>query len=222
VRNIKATKIILLVFAGLILTFSLYAYTVFYGTPWGKEKHEGNMQNYLTEKYQTEFVLTKITYNFLSETYQGYAYPKNHSNLLFIIEQDADSPRGYSDNYPKVMWDSELASNLKAQIKELFPDLDEEMFKALQIKDKGEIFGSNIPNYEEINVSILSTSIPIDIKTNWSKINQNNELQKMKKLSQFLQEATFPVVIEVRYYENELNEQAKVFFITEEGDIIEK
>jgi hypothetical protein len=222
VRNIKATKIILLVFAGLILTFSLYAYTVFYGTPWGKEKHEGNMQNYLTEKYQTEFVLTKINYNFLSETYQGYAYPKNHSNLLFIIEQDADSPRGYSDNYPKVMWDSELASNLKAQIKELFPDLDEEMFKALQIKDKGEIFGSNIPTYEEINVSILSTSIPIDIKTNWSKINQNNELQKMKKLSQFLQEATFPVVIEVRYYENELNEQAKVFFITEEGDIIEK
>jgi hypothetical protein len=222
VRNIKATKIILLVFAGLILTFSLYAYTVFYGTPWGKEKHEGNMQNYLTEKYQTEFVLTKINYNFLSETYQGYAYPKDHSNLLFIIEQDLDSPRGYSDNYPKVMWDSELASNLKVQIKELFPDLDEDMFKALQIKDKGEIFGSNIPTYEEINVSILSTSIPIDIKTNWSKMNQNNELQKMKKLSQYLQEATFPVVIEVRYYENELNEQAKVFFITEEGDIIEK
>jgi hypothetical protein len=44
----------------------------------------------------------------------------------------------------------------------------------------------------------------------------------MQKLSQFIQEATFPVLIEVRYYENELNEQAKVFFITEEGDIIEK
>lgn len=221
-RNIKATKIILMVFTGLILTFSFYAYTVFYGTPWGKENHEGNMQNYITEKYQAEFVLTKINYNFLSETYQGYAYPKNHSNLLFIIEQDVDSPRGYSDNYPKVMWDSELATDLKAQIKELFPDLDEGMFKALQIKDKGEIFGSKIPTYEEINVSILSTSIPIDIKTNWSKINQNNELKKMKKLSQFLKEARFPVLIEVRYYENELNEQAKVVFITEEGNIIEK
>jgi hypothetical protein len=222
VRDIKATKIILIVFAGLILTFSFYAYTVFYGTPWGKEKHEKNMQNYITEKYQSEFVLTKMSYNFLSETYQGYAYPKDHSELLFIIEQDVDAQRGYSDNYPKVMWDSELASNLKAQIKRLFPDLDEGMFKALQIKDKGEIFGPNIPIYEEINVSILSTSIPIDIKTNWSQMNQRKELQKMKKLSQFLQEARFPVLMEVRYYENELDEQAKVFFIKEEGDIIEK
>ncbi|PAE34716.1 YfjL-like protein [Bacillus sp. 7884-1] len=218
----KATKIILMVFAGLILTFSFYAYTVFYGTPWGKEQQEGNMQNYITEKYQNEFVLTKMNYNFLSETYQGYAYLKDHSNLLFIIEQDADSPRGYSDNYPKVLWDSELATNLKTQIKELFPDLDEGMFKAQQIKDKGEILGPNIPTYEEINVSILTTSIPIDIKINWSKINHNNELQKMKKLSQFLQEARFPVLFEVRYYENEMDEQAKVFFITEEGDIIEK
>lgn len=218
----KATKIILMLFAGLILTFSFYAYTVFYGTPWGKEQQEGNMQNYITEKYQNEFVLTKMNYNFLSKTYQGYAHPKDHSNLLFIIEQDADSPRGYSDNYPKVLWDSELATNLKTQIKKLFPDLDEGMFKALQIKDKGEIFGPNIPTYEEINISILTTSIPIDIKINWSKINQNNELQKMKKLSQFLQEARFPVLFEVRYYENEMGEQAKVFFITEEGDIIEK
>jgi hypothetical protein len=211
-----------MVFAGLILAFSFYAFTVFYGTPWGKEKHEEYMLTYIKEKYQTEFVLTKINYNFLSETYQGYAYPRDHSNLLFIIEQDADSPHGYSDNYPKVMWDSELASTLKAQIKELFPDLDDGMFKALQIKDIGEIFGHNIPTYEEINVSILSTSIPIVIKTNWSKINQKNELQKMKKLSQFLQESRFPVLIEVRYFENEMDEQDKVFFITEDGDIIEK
>jgi hypothetical protein len=221
VRNIKATKIILIVFAGLILTFSFYAYTVFYGTPWGKHKHEEKMQSYITEKYQSEFVLTKMSYNFLSESYQGYAYPKGHSDLLFIIEQDVEAPHGYSDNYPKVMWDSELAKDLKIQIKGLFPNLDEGMFKALQIKDKGQIFGPYIPTYEEINVSILSTSIPIDIKTSWSQINQRNELMKIKKLSQLLQEARFPVLMEIRYYENELNEQAKVFFIKEEGDIIE-
>jgi hypothetical protein len=222
VRNIKATKIILILFAGLILTFSLYAYTVFYGTPWGKEKHEKNMQIYITEKYQSDFVLTKMSYNFLSETYQGYAYPKDHSELLFIIEQDVDAPLGYSDNYPKVMWDSELANELKAQIKGLFPNLDEGMFKALQIKDKGEIFGPNSPIYEEIDVSILSTSIPIDIKTNWSQMNQRNEIRKMKKLSRILTEARFPVLMEIRYYENDLNEQTKVFFIKESGDIIEK
>ena len=211
-----------MVFAGLILIFSFYAYSVFYGTPWEKQKHEKNMQNYITEKYQTDFVLRKISYNFLSETYQGYAYPKVNSNLLFIVQQNMDTPQGYSDNYPKVIWDTELARNLKVQIKELFPDLDEGMFKAQQIKDKGEIFGTNIPTYEEMNISILSTSIPIDIKTSWAQLNQQNEIQKMKKLSQLLKEARFPILIEVRYYENEMNENTKVFFITEEGEIIEK
>lgn len=211
-----------MVFAGLILSFSVYAYTVFYGTPWGKQKHETNMKSYISEKYQTDFVLTKISYNFLSETYQGYAYPKEHPNLLFIIEQDMDASLGYSDNYPKVMWDSELAANLKAQIKELFPDLNEGMFKALQIKDKGEFFGPNIPTYQEAKVSILSTSIPIDIKANWTQVNQKSEILKMKKLSKFLQDADFPVLMEVRYYENEMNEQAKVFFVKEKGEIIEK
>jgi hypothetical protein len=211
-----------MVFAGLILAFSFYAYTVFYGTPWGKQKHETKMQSYITEKYHNEFVVTKMNYNFLSESYQGYAYPKEYPNLLFIIEQDKDAPLGYSDNYPKVMWDSELAANLKAQIKKLFPNLNEGRFKALQIKDKGEFLGPNIPTYQEANVSIVSTSIPIDIKANWTQVNQQNEILKMKKLSQFLQEEDFPVLMEVRYYENEMNEQAKVFFITDKGKIFEK
>lgn len=95
-----------MVFAGLIISFSIYAYTVFYGTPWAKQQHEKNMKNYIQDKYHTEFVLTKLNYNFLSETYQGYAHPKQNSNLLFIIEEDMDSPSGYSDNYPKVMMKS--------------------------------------------------------------------------------------------------------------------
>jgi hypothetical protein len=219
---IKATKVILMVFAGLILFFSIYAYTVFYGTPWEKQKNKKTMANYITEKYQTEFVIKKVSYNFLSETYQGYAFPKDHPNLIFMVEQDTDAPRGYSDNYPKVMWDSELAANLKGQIKGLFPNLDEGMFKALQIKDKGEIYGPNIPSYQEKNISMMSTSIPIDIKFNWIQMNPIKEKEKMRKLIRILREASFPVLIEIRYYETEMNENAKVFFITEEGEIIEK
>jgi hypothetical protein len=222
VRYIKATKIILLIFAVLILIFSFYAITVFYGTPWEKQKNEKNMQSYINEKYHTEFVIRKVSYNFLSKTYQGYAYPKEHSNLVFMIERDPNVPHGYSDNYPKVIWESELATNLKTQIKTLFPDLDEGMFKALQIIDKGEYFGLNTPTYEEIPVSILTTSIPIDIKKNWTKMNRSIEIERMLKLSQYLLEAKFPVLIEVKYYENNSIDQAKVFFITEEGKIIEK
>lgn len=91
-----------MVFALLILVFGLYAYTVFNGTPWEKHQHEKNMEKYLTGKYETEFVLKEIDYNFLSESYQGFAYPKENPNLVFIIEEDGNTSGGYSDNYPKV------------------------------------------------------------------------------------------------------------------------
>lgn len=97
-----------MVFAILILFFGLYAYTVFNGTPWEKRQHEKNMQKYLTGKYETEFVLEKIDYNFFYESYQGFAYPKENHNLVFIIEEDNEASKGYSDNFSKVIgWSRE-------------------------------------------------------------------------------------------------------------------
>jgi hypothetical protein len=222
VRNIRTTKITLMVFAILMISVGLYAYSVFNGTPWERRHHERQMFDYLSMKYNSEFVFFKIDYNYLSETYQGYATPKNYSDLLFIIEEDQNSPLGYSDNYPKVIWNSELSSDVRAKIKELFPNLNQSTFEALPIKDKEMYFGPHIPTYEEFNVSILATSIPIDINKNWNQVNQEQELKKMQELSRFLANIHFPVLVEVRYYEIEMNEKAKVFFITEDGDILQK
>ncbi|OLS40355.1 hypothetical protein BTR25_09350 [Bacillus sp. MRMR6] len=211
-----------MVFAILMISVGLYVYSVFNGTPWEKRHHQGQMMKYLNEKYNTEFVFFQIDYNYLSETYQGYATPKNYSDLLFITEEDRDAPLGYSDNYPKVIWNSELSSAVKVKIKELFPNLNQSTFEPLPIKDKAMYFGPHIPTYEEFNVSILATSIPIDINANWSQVNQEQELKKMQELSKFLKNVHFPVLVEVRYYETEMNEKAKVFFITEEGEILPK
>lgn len=212
---------ILMVFAVLILFFSFYAYSVFYGTPWEKNTQEGKMEKYLSNKYHDTFVFTKIKYNFLSETYQGYAYPKNDSYLIFKIEEDPLSTAGYSDNFPKVIWESELSSEIKEKIKQLFPALEPTSFKAQQMKGKEEAIASNTPYYEEGKVSLLATSIPIEVKTNWNQVNQKNEMEKMQELSQYLQSVDFPVFVEVRYSNDERAENAKVFLITDEGEILQ-
>ncbi|MGG3470607.1 hypothetical protein ABES02_24370 [Neobacillus pocheonensis] len=61
-----------------------------------------NMENYLEEKYQAEFAIKKTSYNFLSERYQSYAYPKKDSQLLFMVEQDPDTKEGYTDTFYKL------------------------------------------------------------------------------------------------------------------------
>nr|WP_263327482.1 hypothetical protein [Neobacillus sp. Marseille-Q6967] len=179
------------------------------------------MEKYLSKKYDDTFVFTKIKYNFLSETYQGYAHPKDESNLVFKIEEDHFSTAGYSDNFPKVIWESELSSEIKEKIKQLFPALDLTSIKAQQIKGKEEEIDPNIQIYEEGKVSLLAISIPIEIKTNWNQVNQKNEMEKMKELSQYLQSVDFPVFVEVRYSNDERAENAKVFLITEEGEILQ-
>jgi hypothetical protein len=211
-----------MVFASLILLFGAYAYTVFNGTPWGKKQQETQMREYLVDKYQVDFELSNIDFNYLSETYQGYAFPKGHADYVFLIEEDLEASGGYSENYQKVIWDSELAEHIKAKMLELFPALDERTFKVLQIKDKGEILGSDIPTYGDANVSFLESSITIDINGAWEEQDQKIEKERMNELSLFLKENHFPILVEVRYFKEEMNENAKVFFIKEDGSITEK
>lgn len=221
-RSIKATKIILWLLALLILLICSYVYSKFYGTPWEKKQQATGMQTYLEEKYQTDFVIQKTSYNYLSESYQAYAYQRDHSNLLFMVEQDPDSKIGYSDTYPKVIWESDLSSAIKAKIKRLFPALDEPTLKAVRIVERGEYLGPHIPTYEEVNASQLSCSVTININTNWDQLNQKREKDKMVELSNYLKRHHFPVLIEVRYFEVEMHVNEKVFFITENGRIVER
>lgn len=59
------------------------------------------MQLYLAQKYNSDFLIQKTSYNPLLEIYQAYAYPKDHKELLFLIQEDPNSNDGYSDTYLK-------------------------------------------------------------------------------------------------------------------------
>jgi hypothetical protein len=222
VRDIKAKKVILWLLALLILFLCFYVYSGFYGTPWEKKQQATNMQKYLEKKYQNDFVIKSTSYNYLSETYQSYAYPQQHSELLFMVEQDQEAKEGYSDTYPKVVWGTNLANNIKAKIKKLFPNIDESTFKAERIVEKGEYFGPHIPTYKEINVSQLACSITVNINTKWEQLDPMRNEVKLNQLQQYLKSIHFPVLVEIRYFEKEMNKNDKVYFLTEDGRIVDK
>ncbi|MDQ6597467.1 hypothetical protein E2K98_06540 [Bacillus salipaludis] len=219
--HIRFSKVFIWIISFLIVILSLFVYSGFNGTPWEKHRQSKNMTTYLTKKYHNAFIIKNIDYNFLSETYQAYSYPKGHPELVFTVEEDEDASAGYSDTFPKVFWESELSSNLKKTIKGLFPHLDKTTFTAERIVDRGEYFGPHIPTYQKIYTSQLACSITIYMKTKWEKVKQATELEKVKRLSHHLKSIHFPVLIQVTYYEKARNENDKVFFITEDGRIVE-
>jgi hypothetical protein len=214
--------VILWLLTVLILFICFYVYASLFGTPWGKAKQEASIQSYVTKKYNKDFVIKKTTFNHLTETYQSYAYPKENPDLLFSVEQDRDAIAGYSDTYPKVMWDSDLSSKMKAKIKAIFPNLNGPTFKVMRIVERGEFFGPHIPTYEEVHASQLGCSLTINMKANWEKMNMKSEKQKMYELSSYLKKQHFPILVEIRYFEKEMHQNEKVFFISEVGKIIEK
>jgi hypothetical protein len=222
--KMRGKKLIGVVAGLLLVILGMTVYFLFSGTPWEKYKQETKMQNYLETKYQLEFVFTKTAYNFLSETYQAYAYPKGHTDVEFMVEENGESKAGYSDTYPEAMWQSELSSDIKTKMKELFPNLDESSFQALRIVERGEYYGRGIPTYKRVPASHLDTSISIKIIGNWEQMDQQAEIDKMKLLGQYLQSIPFPVLVEVWYIEdniNNINENTQAFFISEYGALIE-
>lgn len=206
----------------LILFICFYVYSGLYGTPWEKAKQEARIQSYLIKKYHTEFIISRTSYNHFSETYQSYAYPRENPDLLFSVEQDQDVKAGYSDTYPKAIWESDLSSKMKAKIKAIFPNLDVPTFKMLRIVERGEFYGPNVPTYEEVHASQLACSLTINIKANWENMNMDNEKEKIHQLSIYLKAQHFPVLVEVRYFEKAIHQNEKVYFLTEEGKIVEK
>src|SRR5690348_16481563 len=97
----------------LILSISVYMYFGFNGTPWGKYQQAASMQAYLSKKYHASFIIKSTDYNYLDESYQAYAYPTEHTDVLFMVQEDGDTKAGYSDTYPKVIWDTVYSSTIK-------------------------------------------------------------------------------------------------------------
>ena len=75
----------------IFLIFLIGIYILFFGLPWKSIAHKKQFEVYLENKYQIEFKLKKIDFDFMHRTYFTYAYPVSDPTLVFYVGQDIEN-----------------------------------------------------------------------------------------------------------------------------------
>ncbi|UAL47835.1 hypothetical protein K7887_02380 [Sutcliffiella horikoshii] len=74
--------------AGVIVLALLLSF-VFWGAPWGIWTNKQSFEVYLEEKYEKDFVIEDISFDFFNtRKYHAYAYAKEEPELLFYVGQN--------------------------------------------------------------------------------------------------------------------------------------
>lgn len=68
--------------------FFIGIYFLFFGLPWKSIALKKQFEDYLEDKYQIEFKLKKMNFDFIHRTYSTYAYPFSDPNLVFYVGQN--------------------------------------------------------------------------------------------------------------------------------------
>ncbi|AIQ51834.1 hypothetical protein [Paenibacillus sp. FSL R7-0331] len=78
----------------LIILISLIGiYVLFFGLPWKSIALKKQFEIYLEDKYQIEFKLNKMDFDFMHRTYLTYAYPVSDPTLVFYVGQDIENKK---------------------------------------------------------------------------------------------------------------------------------
>ncbi|AIQ46252.1 hypothetical protein R70723_10450 [Paenibacillus sp. FSL R7-0273] len=75
------------------LVLLLGIYVLFFGLPWKSIALKKQFKIYLEDKYQTEFKLSKMDFDFMHRTYLTYASPINDPTLVFFVGQDIEDKK---------------------------------------------------------------------------------------------------------------------------------
>jgi hypothetical protein len=81
------------------LIFLIGTYFLFFGLPWKSLALKKQFEVYLEDKYQIDFQLGKMDFDFIHRTYLSYAHPANDPTLIFYVGQDIES-KEIQDLYP--------------------------------------------------------------------------------------------------------------------------
>ena len=218
----KKWKIILSILGALVLSFVLFLYFSFSGTPWGKIHQKNLMLSYLNEKYQQKFEMEKMRFNPLGSGYYGTAHPKSNPHLKFNVAVSADEESGYADLYPVEFWKTKEARPIEDSILTLFPDIDRSRFTLDRKTD--EEGGMNVPTFRSVHFDMgYSGVLSLYFKEDWfqkTDEERNTDLQNIRKLADYLQEKHLPVLVRI-FYDTEDYTHFKGIFITQKGEIIQ-
>ncbi|ASA20188.1 hypothetical protein [Paenibacillus donghaensis] len=84
-RRIFSAKTLFLL---IVLLFFMGIYFVFFGLPWKSVSFKKQFEVYLEDKYQIDFKMKKMSFDFMHLIYSSHAYPVNDPTLIFYVGQD--------------------------------------------------------------------------------------------------------------------------------------
>lgn len=120
-------------------SFVLIAGSIFfyfnYGIPWDLYKYNKSFKNYLEEKYQGDFVVEDISYDFFHDTYHARAYEQDQPDIRFYVGQDMRS-KDIDDGYGYEMLRAEANEDITAMVQEHLPDYEEVNVEVVSMETK--------------------------------------------------------------------------------------
>jgi hypothetical protein len=172
---------------------------------------------YLTEKYEQEFEITKVKFNcYPYNTFEIKAYSLNNPDVTITMHAPSTGDE-FSDDYIRKLWDKESKEELKPLVEKFYPEsppfradiiiINRDAIDKLQKSTKVPSLKQARKHY--INEMILSFELVL-----FKELTQENKQIEMKKvfdLIQNLKETGIPRIgITINYYDPKLEKIGRV------------
>ncbi len=193
----------------------LFVYSIFNGTPWGKESMRKESLRYLQDKYGDEMTIESVEYDFDNSSYFKYRYYtvahlKKNPQIQFRISKYNE---GVVDNYYISYWRNEVENEIKQQFPQISSvsfHLRSDLFQS-QIKDDSVI----PPSYHDLKKEIKETDMP-ELRL-WVNVNDDKQEQIMNTIFEivsYLKEKDYRLSVIRIALENYPDQQA--YYLSEE------
>lgn len=163
-----------------ILFLAFFIYSIFNGTPWGKENMRRESSKYLQAKYGDEMTIESIEYDFKNSTYFNYKYYavahlKENSEVRYLVTKYHGE---LSDDYYVSFWEYEV----KQEIREQFHQISSVSFhlRSDPSNDSSNVSGTYPPSYHEIKKEIKEEDMP-ELRL-WFSVNEDKQEQTMNAM----------------------------------------
>ncbi|ASA21121.1 hypothetical protein [Paenibacillus donghaensis] len=178
-KETKARTAKVLLWLGIALIAAAAFYFLFWGSPWEAKHKQTQFKSYLKERYQQDFEIKKLDFDFMHRTYHAYAYPLLEPNLRFHVGQEIDS-QALSDAYPRELWKYQATQALKPLIMQQFPEATSIFIEIQNVNELTEDQLTQLPSFKH------AASVRIGVTLEDISITESNEPDQLERVLQLL------------------------------------
>ncbi len=177
-KKIKIRFLIIFVIIALLLSYSFYLFTEFYGYPWRHAELKREVVGYMKNKYNMDVKVERSSFNFKFDYYLVKVFDINDKNKSLITvekrkyydENNQIKGERLEDNYSKIYWETRLLNSLQTKYPNFFrlPDIDKFKIDIAYYTTPIENGVSSVKDEEGVYIPLEpenSYSLDMDLKT---------------------------------------------------------